>query len=117
MKRLIIFTSVVVLGLFLTGCITDSDSDKGPLNTPDWLVGTWEGGSPILLHIEFTKNNCYDEDGNEELDGYIEDTVNDQYYVVHKDNMVLTYKRISATSIDWKVDNGVLQNTTRMYKQ
>ena len=112
-----------ILSLVLCKCSTksatspDNTQSKGPLHPPQWLLGTWEGGSPNKLHLEFTTSNCFNSDGKEQFTGYTESTISDSTYALAKDNWTSIFQRISSTTIDWYVNNGILNNITRMTKK
>jgi hypothetical protein len=97
-------------------CITDSEKSK-TLNSPSWISGIWEGGSPIKLHLEFRDGSCYNASNQEQFVGYEETNNNGTTYSLRKDNNESIFTKISSNQIDWYVDNGKINNTTRMIKK
>ena len=121
MKTFQMMMCLMLAALFAFGCEEEGDAggggDDGPLHPPSWIVGTWEGGSPITLHLEFTANNAYDEDGNPEFVGYDEDGATSSEYALSKGKEFSVFKKVSGSTVDWFVSNGTISNTTRMKKQ
>jgi hypothetical protein len=94
----------------------DPPASDGPLHPPVWIVGTWEGGSPYKVHLEFTSGNCYDSKGNEQFVGYSDASTDATTYGLSKESNISIFTQISANQMQWYVDNGVINNTTLMNK-
>ena len=121
MKTFQMMVCLMLAALFAFGCEEEGDAgengDDGSLHPPSWIVGTWEGGSPITLHIEFTENGAFNEKGRPEFDGYVVDVSSSSQYALSKGKEISIFTKLSGSTMDWYANNGTISSTTRMKKQ
>ena len=119
MKCLINRFLIIIIALLLV-CITisckassdgddedENNSTQGRFTPPTWLTGKWEAVSPYSSKLEFTSDNIYDVDGNEEFVGYTDSITESGDYFLVKDNWRSLFVLVRLTEVDWLIDNGV----------
>jgi hypothetical protein len=114
----------IALALSFGGCGSGSSSDStgstsvpGQFAPPAWIQGSWAGGSPLVLHLTFTKNSILNRDGKDALPGYTETGSTSTQYLLEHDNEHSYFEQINSAKLSWFIDNGTVSNTVVMTKQ